>query len=220
MKRGLLLLALLFISTSLSAKTLTNLFQKRPQFISDDLHSLLTKKTFAEDEYRIREETKDFNISEKEELFEYYKVSAFDAIEGNFSIILPKLGGGSLEQGDLGGAALLFTTGLIGWIGFGVGALAVISPLISVIPILGLVYAESDTIDKVVKFGLISGGIGLGILLVDAVIAIVRPIIYANKQNSFFKSALRIGEYSEDLSFAPIINPLEHQYGLMTSIRI
>lgn len=223
MKKTILLFYLICFSLSpILAKDLGNLFQKRPDFIDDNLHRLMNEKNFENNQTKIYNATSDLTTEQRKQLYKTYKISAWNGVEGNFSFIFPKLGGGSLNQGDLGGAAVLFGTGLAGYAAFTVGALTALSPMIAAIPVFGalVLYANKDSLQGFIRTGLIIGGVGITVLMVDAVIAIVRPIVYAKRQNSALMSALRLVDNSAEISMVSLFNPMAKEFTLAAHIKL
>lgn len=220
MKKTFLFVILLICCVcALPAKGMGDLFRTYPDFIDKDLHNILKEKQFEKDEGIIAQSTEELSSAQREQLFTSYKISAWDGIEGNFLFIFPKLGGGSFNQGDYGGASFLFVTGITGWACFGTGMLAMMFPIIALFPAIGMELKSAGSVAGVVATGVILSSVGISILLVDTVYGLVRPIVYANRQNKYLERALGTGKQA-DFGFAPLINPLTKEFGLIASIRL
>jgi len=219
-KLFILLLSCSFISFA-QAKDLLDLFNNHPDFIDDELHKTLCKKDFEKDYSEIYNGSLGLTIEEKQELFDIYKLKANYAISDNFGAIFPAFGKGSFFEKDVAGGTILLISGIIGWGAIGVSGICLSSPLlIGIIPIINLYFLQDDLPERMIKIGLISGGIGLGVLLVEAVIAIVRPIVYSKHKNNALMKALGLSEEESGLTLAPLLNPAQSEYGLIAKIRL
>ena len=213
-------LLICLFSSIVTAKPFENIYNTHPDFIDDDLHKILSGKKFEKNQDIIQEETTSLSLYEREELFRRYKLNTWDALEGNFQFIFPRLGNGSRIQGDTLGSTVLFTTGLIGWTAFGVGAIAAISPIFTLVPGLGLVYAYSGKMGDIAKGGLITMAVATGILMIDSIIALIRPITYTKRQNSFLQSALGLSDADKEVSCTPVLDPIDNRFGFIATIKL
>ena len=92
---------------------------------------------------------------------------------------------------------------------------------------IGLVYILADALtlglagDELGPYIALGGGLMLtgGILwLGNRIFGTIRPISFQKKYNSSLKSALGLDGIVDDISFVPVVDPVNSQFGLLTHI--
>lgn len=166
--------------------------------------------------------TSSFSMGQKEALFNDYAKSKGKAIGLNWV----GFGIGSFTQGDSLGGALGVTFDILGYgsMMVGTGFLAVgivILPWVAVGESLG---GGSGSGEGSKEFeNIINTGIGLFftgcvIWLGNRIFGTIRPIAFQKKYNSSLKSALGLDGIVDDISFVPVVDPINSQFGLLTHI--
>ncbi|MBP5450649.1 MAG: P13 family porin [Treponema sp.] len=155
--------------------------------------------------------TSSFSMGQKEALFNDYAKDKGKAIGLNWV----GFGIGSFTQGDVLGGVLGVTFDVLAYGSVSVGAG------------IGLVYILADALtlglagDELGPYIALGGGLMLtgGILwLGNRIFGTIRPISFQKKYNSSLKSALGLDGIVDDISFVPVVDPVNSQFGLLTHI--
>ncbi|MBR6153367.1 MAG: P13 family porin [Treponema sp.] len=166
--------------------------------------------------------TAGYTLNEKTSLYNEFEKSKGKAIGLNWL----GFGIGSFTQGDGLGGGLGLTFDLLGYgtMLVGTGFLAV---GIVIIPWIGVAEAlgggnesgeGSQELESIINTGVGLFAAGCILWLGNRIFGTIRPITFQKKYNNSLKSALGLDGIIEDLSFVPIVNPVESQYGLLTHI--
>lgn len=170
----------------------------------------------------IAQYTAGYTLDEKNSLYTDFEKSKGKAIGLNWV----GFGIGSFTQGDSLGGALGVTFDILGYgsMMVGTGFLAVgivILPWVAVGESLG---GGSGSGEGSKEFeNIINTGIGLFftgcvIWLGNRIFGTIRPISFQKKYNSSLKSALGLDGVVDDISFVPVVDPINSQFGLLTHI--
>ncbi|MCR5401046.1 MAG: P13 family porin [Treponema sp.] len=124
--------------------------------------------------------------------------------------LLIGFGAGSFRQGDKAIATLQFWGDFVGW------GLMIPGMIVSQ-------NAAKDADVEAAKTGTTLTTIGSLVTLAVAIPALIRPWTFANNRNERLRKALKVGNSGKaltDISFAPVLDPITNQYGLVASLKL
>ena len=181
---------------------------------SDDYYFTARRKLISlsleENNELIKEISYRLNLEQRNELFNKYSMSCSSAILKNS---LVGFGTGSQLQGDEAGAKIAKTLELSG-----MGVLLATGIVLQIIDKPGSPnYSEKEP--SIGVFSITGAGIAVGLFLGGRIFSMFRPAWFAEKYNSLLRTSLRLDENTQ-LSFVPLVNPLEKEFGLMTQVRL
>lgn len=182
-----------------------------PSFAEETFEEVnnLIESGLSKNEEEISSLADDLNIMEKHQLYDMHEKNGAAAFSlGNMA----GFGVGSFAQGDIAGGVTILTGQVLGIAGMGLGSIAFIVPILTIV---GAMAVPNN-------YFYITGGIMIGgcVSYVGMVIyGFIRPFTYANHYNKMLKESLKLGDV-EELSFAPIVNPYDREYGLQVSVRL
>ena len=181
---------------------------------SDDYYFISSRKLISlsleDNNELIKEISYKLSFDQRNELFNQYSMSWSSAILKNS---LVGFGIGSHLQGDETGAKIAKSLELSG-----MGVLLFTGIVFQIIDKTGsLNYSAKEP--GIGIFSITGAGISVGLFLGGRIFSMCRPAWFAGKYNSLLRTSLRLDENTQ-LSFVPLVNPLEKEFGLMTQVRL
>lgn len=188
----------------------------RPDFVNDELDSILSTNNFIPNIEKIENMVFDFTKEEKTEIFNYYKMNYKRLYEGKY------YGNYALNLFECGEHAEAITLICMNILGYGLtitGAALCLMPVLTIIPMLQMSSVGDDYFQRYY----ISSSIVLGTGFVLAITATILKNIwvekYIKKQNIILKKVLGLEENS-NTSVIPYVNLFEKKGGVILTIRV